>query len=447
MQSDLATANATQATVKPAACTSAVLSRASGRIAARHWGAFFAVCCWCFVAGAAPAQTAEAPPPPTVTVETITGERHQGRLLAIAPDELTLAVGSSEERFARDRLAVVEFPHTPRPARGRQLVCLVDGSQLMATDVALSGSESTIRLDAQSAIPLPGDAIHWIRFQKSDESQQRWEEITRDTTDSDRLVLARGTVLSYFDGAVREVGRDDISFVFQGERMTVPRDRAFGLVFHRPEANRGDAAPVEVQTVDGSRWKCSRVELTGESLSLHSLAGFNVEVPLEEIAAIRFHSSALVALIELEPAVVEYTPFAATQTTRELFERLRRPLFLRGSEASETAHRPTLDGRPCRDAIVLHSQTGLTYRLADRYSQFRARVGIADATRPQGDAVLRILGDGDRELWQGTLTGASPAKEVQVDLQGARQLKIEVTFGRNGDIGDVVIIEEARLIQ
>ena len=78
------------------------------------------------------------------------------------------------------------------------------------------------------------------------------------------------------------------------------------------------------------------------------------------------------------------------------------------------------------------------FRLGRGCSRFLAQVGIDDDQGGQGSAQFEVWADGDRLFQSGVLTGASPPKEVNLDVSNRRDLRLFVGIG-----GDTYALDHA----
>src|SRR5207302_102263 len=94
-----------------------------------------------------------------------------------------------------------------------------------------------------------------------------------------------------------------------------------------------------------------------------------------------------------------------------------------------------LAGKPYPKGIQLYSQSTAVYRLPPKSKTFKATVGIDDAVAPAGRVRLQIFGD-EKKLFDEAISGADKPRDLELDLAGARKLKIAVNFGEDQDIAD-----------
>jgi hypothetical protein len=83
------------------------------------------------------------------------------------------------------------------------------------------------------------------------------------------------------------------------------------------------------------------------------------------------------------------------------------------------------------------SGTTQTWNLAGEFNQFRATVGIDDATQGAGSVVCKVVVDGSVAWESDQLTGKSAAVEIPpVDLSGADSLSLVVETADRGNVLD-----------
>jgi hypothetical protein len=105
-----------------------------------------------------------------------------------------------------------------------------------------------------------------------------------------------------------------------------------------------------------------------------------------------------------------------------------------------------LGGKIYRKGLAVYGRTEMLYRLPDRFRRFQAVVGIDDRVRPLGSMRLSIRGD-NRLLWEATVTGAGVPQPLDLDVGGVRRLSIVADFSGAFDVGDHLLLCEAKVIK
>jgi alpha-galactosidase len=104
-----------------------------------------------------------------------------------------------------------------------------------------------------------------------------------------------------------------------------------------------------------------------------------------------------------------------------------------------------LDGAPIRlrgaaydKGLGVHPPSLVRFRLGGVCSRFFADVGIDDDQGGRGSAQFEVWADGERLFTSGVLTGASPPKQVALDVSNRRDLRLFVGIG-----GDTYALDHA----
>jgi alpha-galactosidase len=111
-----------------------------------------------------------------------------------------------------------------------------------------------------------------------------------------------------------------------------------------------------------------------------------------------------------------------------------------------------LDGQPIRlrgaayeKGLGVHGPSLIRYRLGRACSRFSADVGIDDDQAGMGSAQVEVWADGEQLFQSGVLTGASPARAVNLDVRDKRELRLFVGVGGDTFALDHVVWAGARL--
>jgi alpha-galactosidase len=111
-----------------------------------------------------------------------------------------------------------------------------------------------------------------------------------------------------------------------------------------------------------------------------------------------------------------------------------------------------LDGTPIRlrgaaydKGLGVHAPSLVRYRLGQACSRFVADVGVDDDQNGAGSVEFEVWADGERLFQSGVLTGSSPARAVNLDVSGRRELRLFVGIGGDVEFQDHAVWAGARL--
>jgi hypothetical protein len=105
-----------------------------------------------------------------------------------------------------------------------------------------------------------------------------------------------------------------------------------------------------------------------------------------------------------------------------------------------------LNGRSYDRGVGVHANCLLTYELQRAFERFTARVGIDDAAGADGDAIVRVVGDGHVLFERRVRSGQRPFL-VSVSVQDVERLELDAIAGKAGDIQDWVDWADAALVK
>ena len=104
-----------------------------------------------------------------------------------------------------------------------------------------------------------------------------------------------------------------------------------------------------------------------------------------------------------------------------------------------------LDDKIYNRGLAVHSRCVLTYDLNGEYQTFRAILGFDEEAGDRGRVVCRVLVDNQEQFAKPDFRAGEKSVPVEVAVKGAKQLRLEVDFGEDEDVGDRVIWANARL--
>jgi len=387
---------------------------------------------WCALAillaagGARAAEDADS-----ATVYLADGTHRAAVVRSLAQAELGLG------RDAPDRLATadvvrLEFPHhAVTPSRG-SLIRLANGDQIVA-GLSSMGDESVVALWKSypdlSPVQIPAASVAGILVNVPDsvaEKTRAFRQVFGRREKSDTVLLVNGDHLA---GDLASFDQAALKLTQAGKTLQIELPRVRGIAFsseltslpptHKPR--------VMVTLGDGSQltgWNASYEP--GGLLRLSSVLASTLELPLADVAGIRFLDGRATWLSDLTPSESRLAPYFGSATA---------PAALRDQNA---AGGPLLvRGRPCGKGLGTRSQSRMVYELAGQYRLFQATAAIDDFAAGKGSVRFAIEADGGR-LWRSDLVtgGARPLSVGPLDVSGKQRLTLVVEYGEVADVDD-----------
>jgi|HubBroStandDraft_6_1064221.scaffolds.fasta_scaffold26283_4 hypothetical protein len=368
---------------------------------------------------------------------TLSGRRQAGVLSELSSESASLTAAGKSARFplaeVLDIRVIGPKGATAAADARRPELALSDGSHLFFSGLRVSVSGAQVETANLGKFALPLNSLASIRFTAIDpQIADAWRELAARELTRDMLVLRKGNVLDHLDGTVGAIDDVGIHFVIDGEDVTLKREKIFGVVYARRNAEVGK--PVcEVTSAGGDFVKVQNAQWADGQLKVGILGGAQIAIPGEQIVTLDFSLGKVRYLSQLEPREVKYTPFF-DQVWTYYRDRPRDGGMLR------------LGNKEYARGLWIHSRTLLKYRLNAEYRRFQAVMGIDQAVAPLGNVHVVISGD-EKVLHQSDVRGTDPPLNLDLDIAGVRELEILVDFGGDLDIADHLDLADAKVIK
>jgi hypothetical protein len=375
-------------------------------------------------------------PQPPVELTTLAGRRVGGTLVELSPDHALINEKGKEVRIplteVLDVRAIRPKPAVPLDPRRPELT-LTDGTRFYWSGLRIADRLVSVETAQLGKFTVPLSAVSSIRLAPIDRPlSDAWKDLAAREVNQDLLVIAKGNVLDHLDGTVGTIDASTIHFVLDGEERTARREKLFGIVYARRNAEGGK--PVcELSTIGGDLLKAQSIAWTDGQLKIGMLGGASLVVPAEQVLSLDFSAGKVRYLSQLEPRDVKYTPFF-DQVWTYCRDRPRDGGSLR------------LGNKEYARGLWIHSRTFLKYRLSGDYRRFQTVMGIDQAVAPLGNVHVVISGDG-KTLLESDVRGSDPPQNLDLDVAGVRDLEILVDFGGDLDIADHLDLADAKVIK
>ncbi len=388
-----------------------------------------------------PLQAAELP----FLVHTADDKALEGTLRELGADwSVRLEKG---ETIAAGALLSLRRPEAGLPPlpEGTHLI-LTNGDRIPAEDVRLAGERVRFRHrdlndGKEISLPLSSLAVYWRESPSGSGAEAERRRLLHGSRTRDLVLLLNGDVV---EGSLNGINDKGVEVEVGKKRVTVELNRVAAVALSSELADRTRPRDVYARVAltaagrpDGTRLSLTKATCSdGATLTGTTVFGATLSVPLGRVAALDLFQGKAVYLSDLKPAKEE----------SESFLDVRWPLVVDGSASG---HELRLGDGVYDKGLGMHPRTRISYRLDGGYRRFEAVVGLDPRTGRDGGARVRVLADGkpldlgpEREL-----TGRTAPLTIFADVTGAKELTLEVDYGRRGDVQAHVNWVDARLIR
>ncbi|NIP85301.1 MAG: hypothetical protein GTO03_06985 [Planctomycetales bacterium] len=395
-----------------------------------------------------------------VEVQKLDGGVVQGRFRTLTDNGAELEVAGEATEIPFRLIQTIRFSRRAATRFGETTawVRLVDGSLLVTTRYATSGSQASLQMPDGTELQIQTRYVRSVRFHAQDPKRRRqWEAILQTQVRGDLIATRKDDRIDYIEGVLGMVNAETVHFQLDDELIPVRLGKVEGIVYHHASPDGLPLPVVRVSDVDGSQLAVSQWSVDGRGLRLQLPSGIRLRRDFHQLRQIDFSSDKIVYLSDLEPASIDWQPYLPQEPLMAVLRQFYQP---RRDRALGVGPTEGDDGKlqlwmgspgkslpvPFEKGLALHSRTRLLYPLPAGVRSFRALAGIDARVRRHGHVRLVIRGD-QRELFAQDIAGSQPPREIALNLTGVQLLEILVDFGQNQDIGDHLNLCNARLIK
>ncbi|MEX0725561.1 MAG: NPCBM/NEW2 domain-containing protein [Planctomycetaceae bacterium] len=370
-----------------------------------------------------------------VAVTPLDGAPLTGEFVSGTRESLQLQVGGETRTIPTKEILEVKVTG-PAEAAAEKLhteIGLTDGGHLSFSTLQSSQQAVTFENPAFGELKLPLTAVANLRFAPLESKHaETWNALLERERRQDLLVLEKEDVLDYLEGVISSIDDQSIVFLLDGDEVTVPRDKIFGVIYYR----KTTAPPgkfCDVRLLTGDRIAVKDLTADADAVDVVLASGTKARLPWTAIQSLDYSLGKVVYLSSLEPRDVKYTPFfdITWEYTRD--RNLDGQKLQLGSTVYERG-------------LCLHSKTVIRYRIGKDFRRFRAMMGIDKGVSPLGNVNVTIRGD-DKILLETAVRGDDAPQPLDVDITGVRDLEIAVDFGDDLDIADHLDLADALIIK
>ena len=365
-----------------------------------------------------------------VVLETNSGESITGNFVGVGDGTIEIQVDDQVQSVDFDDLAVLTPASAPAAVGPKSpRVTLVNGSQIAAEAVSLTGDEMIIEPRRQQPLRANVKSVKAIRFRPPSAAvDPKWLGIIASESRGDTLVIRRGDDrVDPQTGIIQGITDGKVAFDLDGSKLNAPIDRLEGVVFGSTETI-ANPPRIQIQDIYQSSWLAVKLEPSGagEPIVVRLGDSLSHRIPVDQIESIRW-SGGTVLLAAESPAVNVVQPYIATNVDASLTE----SLF--------AAH--TSDGAD----LIVNGGGSVQYRIEPGYRLLAGAVRRDKAVRLGSQVTVSIDLD-DKRVWTETLSDGQP-RGFELSVGDARRITFLVAHAGDGDLGDAVQFVRPRLLK
>jgi hypothetical protein len=373
-------------------------------------------------------------------LRTLAGKAHKGEFSGADDKTLTLRTDSGPVAVSLAdvlQLDLVPPGELPPLAKDPFLdVELTDGSLLHCRSFALKGKHAELQLLAGPKVEVPLAAIAYILNDAQDAKVcQTWQGFLAKKGTRDLVAIKSSNgLLNPLEGTLGEGDDKGEAIAFEltsGRKVQLKLARVHGLSFLRKSNPDAPAVLCKVMDLHRDVLTASKMSLGADGLTVTTVAGATVVLPVPALARLDFSKGKLTFLSDLEPFPVKET------STEDRIDHYRRDKNLDNGPL-------TMAGKEYAKGLALHAYTELVYDIGGDYKEFKAVLGVDDLVGIEGQVRVTIEGDG-KELFAALIKRKDAPRPVTVDIKGVRKLRVEARSAELLDLGNHVDLADAKV--
>jgi hypothetical protein len=306
---------------------------------------------------------------------------------------------------------------------------LTPGANIEMTLAAAEGGKSG------PVVQAPLSAVAWLLQDAHDPAVlQEWQEkYLAKKTNEDILKIKTANGAQRLDGTFGNGDAKGERIDFRlGQRPFAPDlARVLGMVFIRKPGDDQPPPLCKVHDLYQNVLAAAKFEVSDAGIAVTTVAGARVTYPKALLLRADFSGDKVAFLSDLQPVQV------VEKSSLDNVEHYRRDRNLDDGPLR-------LGGVSYAKGLALHSRTDLIYDLEGKYKEFRTVLGVDDNVGGDGNAVVRIEGDG-RELFRGVVSRKDKPRPLVLEIKGVKQLRIAVGSEGLLELGDHVDLADAKV--
>lgn len=358
-----------------------------------------------------------------VAIETFDGRQVVGTLDSISDQGKLVGKGIPTGTNIGDILTIENRVPSTSPRRKVEIL-LGNGGKVFASEFTTDGQDaSLIAKSVVGKFPLESmTAVIWRNERKVQTAlKNRSEEF-------DQVIVQSGEDQVIVSGLLERVTEEKVELNYKGKSRKISRSIVLAII-------TADLQPQPPTKTVGT------FEMVDGSTVIGGIASFQdgvISVMLDNRNSIKLDAGLLGRVVIKSDRIAfvsEITPLEVDQRAYFGIERpWQRNKSIEGNPLtlhSTTSEKPLVFTR----GMGTQSYSRLVYEVPANFDRFTATVGIDAETNGKGDCDVIVQADGI-QVWQGRVKADDDPKNIDVDIDGARQVSLIVQPGKQYDLSD-----------
>ena len=387
----------------------------------------------CLAAAAAVLAVAVAAQEPgdSTSLVLLDGRTLKASSLAISAGKL--AGEGVPEGLSLDDLRRIDLSGAAAPVQNAAVVLDLRGGGRVLGKTATIGDD-TCRLEWSHGekLTLPIDVVRAVRLDPATPHPEFDKAVAAPAADADRIFFQVDGKFDRLSGLIVSLTADELTFQFEGQERTLPRNRLYGIALAQAQADE-DRTRCLVFLKDGSRLAGDLTNLADGQATVELPGGGKAAFPWSATVKVEIRSSRVAYLSDLNPTSAQESPLVT----------LTRPWQ---RDKNVLAGPLTLGTKIYDKGIGVHARSSLTFAAGKQYDTLAAVIGIDAAAGGKGDCVFSVLGDG-QPIYSQRVQGNDPPRVLKVEIGGYDEVTLLVEPGADLDLADHANWCDVRMIK
>jgi hypothetical protein len=370
-------------------------------------------------------------------LRTLGGKTVTGTLAGIDASEITLKTDAGPVATPLSQVLGLDLRKTKEIPAGVRFtdVRLLDDSVLHCQSVTFKGNDVDVTLLSGAQVKLPISFLAWIVQDAQNVSlRKKFDEVLAQKSRRDRIVILRDMELNALEGTLGDVDAKGTSIDFRrdgADAIAVLFERVHGLIFYRTEVSKQEPL-CRVYDIDGNSLVAVKLAVADtDSVVLTTSFDAKVSLKKDTLARLDFNIGKLTFLSDMEPVkVVERSGIGLVTPYRKDANLDGEPILLEKQHAK---------------GLSMHAHTELSYNLAGKYKEFKARLGVDIRTGNDSHALVTVYCDGEKRFSE--VVSPKGERDIALSVKDVSTLRIVVSSRNILDLHDHATLADARVSQ